>query len=292
MTELKIKPAEPQDLIGCAAPGIEVIDLGQIYREPSAHCDDPFQPHRVDYFCFICIDRGSGSHWVDGVSHPYQDGSLIFINRDQHHAFDRSDSPQGKLVVITPAFFSACAANIRNSYFVPFHLSLMCSPVLQMAPSDSQNCHGLLEQLIVAIAEADQDTTIVELLFAALVLKLSRQRSLQRPAADDLCRRRFTEFLNLVENEFHQSRDATVYAGKMHLSYKSLNQLCKRCSGRTAKQIIDFRLNLEITRKLRMNSDCIQSIAFEMGFDDITNFVRYFKRHNNVTPANYRAACQ
>ncbi|MBY6185710.1 helix-turn-helix transcriptional regulator [Marinobacter hydrocarbonoclasticus] len=271
-------------------PGINVMELDQIYCRQQYDTISPFQPHRVSYCSFICVEQGCGQHLIDGERHPYQSGSVIFLNRDQHHAFDPDDKPRGKMVSITPNFFSECSANIRHSYFVPFHLSLMCAPVLNLDPCQSQNCHDLLKQMTGAIADEGHESIVVALLFSALVLRLSRLRTLQSPVVDEVCRQRFTEFLNLVEQGFHLDREAQNYALKMHLSYKALNQLCKRSCGRTAKQIIDFRLNLEITRKLRMGEDCIQSIAFDMGFDDITNFVRYFKRNNGQTPSGYRTA--
>nr|WP_246813646.1 helix-turn-helix transcriptional regulator [Ferrimonas balearica] len=271
-------------------PGIDVVDLDRFRQRRGRYAFNPYQPHRVSYFCFVYIEQGQGQHQVDGVLHPYQDGSVIFINQDQIHAFDPNDTPKGKMVNITPTFFSECAANIRNSYFVPFHLSLTQAPVLQMTPELSQSCRVLLAEMTQAISEVDNDPVVVQLLFAALALKLSQHRRDHGNGVDDLRRQRFNEFLFLVEQGFAREREAKHYAEQMHLSYKALNQLCKRCCGRTAKQIIDFRLNLEITRKLSMKGGSIQSIAYDLGFDDTTNFVRYFKRHNGLTPSAYRAA--
>ncbi|ABV88089.1 AraC family transcriptional regulator [Shewanella pealeana] len=271
---------------------IDVVKLEQIYTHQNQYFDNPFQPQFANYFSFIYIEKGQGEHLVDGVLHPYQSGDVIFINQGQHHAFDAADSPQGKMVIITPTFFSECSANIRYSYFIPFHLSLSCASVLRLDPCLSQNCHSMINLISDAIAQQRSDSIEVKLLFSALVLKLAQLRSSssQRNNADGEHRRRFSEFLGLVEQKFHLEREAKSYADQMHLSYKALNQLCKCCSGRTAKQIIDFRLNLEILRKLRMQGDCVQSIAFELGFDDITNFVRYFKRLNGQTPSCYRSA--
>ncbi|MBY5920285.1 helix-turn-helix transcriptional regulator [Ferrimonas balearica] len=269
--------------------GIEVLDLEHFRQHQGSNACDLFEPHRVAYFCMIYIERGSGCHQVDGVEHPYRDGSVIFINKNQIHAFDPDDRPLGKMVSITPAFFSECSANIRNSYFVPFHMSLTHSPVLPMDDTINQTCKAMLNEIATAQKERGDDDVFTQLLFSALVLKLARERRHIGSAANDEDRARFNDFLERVENQFAQYREAKTYAEQMYLSYKSLNLLCKRCCGRTAKQIIDFRLNLEITRKLSMKGGSIQSIAFELGFDDTTNFVKYFKRHNQVTPTAFRS---
>ncbi|MBY6186093.1 helix-turn-helix transcriptional regulator [Marinobacter hydrocarbonoclasticus] len=278
------------------SPGIEVLDLSLFRAREGRYRFDPFSPHRVSYFCFIYIEQGCGQHWVDGVAHPYHDGSVIFVNQDQFHAFDRNDQPTGKMINITPGFFAECAANIRKSYFVSRHYSLTMAPVLPMDATLNKNCRELLEQISEALkvvaANEHEDDVVVQLLFSALMIKLARARQQLPHTANECQRNRFTEFLNRVERDFAQDREAKSYAAQMGLTYKALNQLCKRCCGHTAKQMIDFRLNLEITRKLSMKGGTIQSIAFELGFDDTTNFVRYFKRHNGVTPSTYRAQAE
>ncbi|GIU23571.1 helix-turn-helix transcriptional regulator [Shewanella sp. MBTL60-007] len=290
MTSLDITSMKGRGDAKMAEAGIDVVELEHIYAHQNQDSNNPFQPQCANYFSFIYIENGQGKHLVDGVLHPYQSGDVIFINQGQHHAFDAADSPQGKMVILTPTFFSECSANIRYSYFIPFHLSLSCASVLRLESQQSQNCHSMINLISDAIAEQRADSIEVKLLFSAVVLKLAQLRSSQQKMADGEHRQRFSEFLGLVEQKFHFEREAKRYAEQMHLSYKALNQLCKCCSGRTAKQIIDFRLNLEIMRKLRMQGDCVQSIAFELGFDDITNFVRYFKRLNGQTPSCYRAA--
>ena len=288
MVSLKdISITEHNDSDSCQSK-IDVVELKHIYTNQNPDFKNPFQPQFANYFIFIYIEKGQGNHLVDGVLHPYQSGDVIFINQGQHHAFDAADSPIGKMVIITPRFFSECSANIRYSYFIPFHLSLSCASVLQLEPQQSQNCYSMIKLISDAIAEQRADSIEVKLLFSAVVLKLAQLRNSQQHMADGEHRQRFTEFLGLVEQKFHFEREAKSYAKDMHLSYKALNQLCKFCSGRTAKQIIDFRLNLEILRKLRMQGGCVQSIAFELGFDDTTNFIRYFKRLNGQTPSCYR----
>lgn len=268
--------------------GIEVVDLERFRARLNRYNFSPYLPHQVSYFCFIYIETGQGSHQINGVDYPYQDGSVIFINQGQAHAFDANDQPQGKLVNITPNFFSEVAANFRNSYFVPFHLSLAHQPVVQLPELLNQSCQTLLHESSVAITHAKDDPVVVQLLFSALLTKLAAHRREHSLNINDTQRHRFNGFLNLVEQQFSHNREAKDYANQLHMSFKALNQLCKHCCGQTSKQLIDFRLNLEITRKLSMSGGTIQSIAFELGFDDTTNFVRYFKRHHGVTPTVYR----
>ncbi|MBY6185724.1 AraC family transcriptional regulator [Marinobacter hydrocarbonoclasticus] len=265
--------------------GIELLDLD--WLRSHTH-QDLCNPHRISYFCFIYIEKGEGQHRLDGVPYGYQDGSVIFVNSGQIHAFDANAQPQGTLVRVTPQFFSNCSANIRKSYFAPVHLSLAYDPVMVLDPGLNESCKVLLNEIKKASETAKGDNIVLQLLFSGLVLKLTQKRSEELTGTNNEQRQRFKEFLDLVEQHFSHTREAKAYSKMMLISYKSLNLLCKASCGRTAKQIIDFRLNLEITRKLSMKGGSIQSIAFELGFDDVTNFVKYFKRNNGLTPSSYR----
>lgn len=282
-------PTLRDQLSSDSCPGIEVTELADLASLATYQDADPYAPHPVEYFCMIFIEQGQGRHQIDGIDYPYQDGSIIFVNREQTHAFDPTDKPTGKMLRITPAFFTECSANIRKSYFVPVHMSLAYSPILKLDPALIQTCRTLLHEIAISQQEKGGDDVVTQLLFSALMLRLAQARRLGSSCANDEDRARFNEFLKQVEQHFTDHREAKTYANKVGLSYKSLNLLCRRCCGKTAKQIIDFRLNLEITRKLSMKGGSIQSIAFELGFDDTTNFVKYFKRFNNVTPSAYRS---
>ncbi len=268
--------------------GIQVLDLERFRERLNLYPFDPYCPHRVSYFCFIYIEQGSGKHQVDFNEYPYQSKSFIFINPNQVHAFDSQDCPQGKMVNITPEFFSTSSANIRTSYFAPVHQSLTASPVLALSKELDDSCQVFLDEVRKAQLEEADDDVVVQLLISALLIKLARQRESHLIHLSEQQKDRFDQFIDLVERRYFKEREVLQYAQWMHTSYKSLNLLCKSCSGRTAKQLIDFRVTLEIKRKLAMDGLSVQQTADDLGFDDITYFNKYFKRLNGLTPANFK----
>ncbi len=268
--------------------GIEILDLERFRARISNYDFDPYHPHRVTYFCFLFITKGQ--HQIDFKRYPYQSGSVIFINRNQVHAFDPEDRPLGTMVNISSEFFSDTAANIRTSYFVPFHQLMAAYPVLKTQPEDlNDSCKVLLGEVKKTLNEgANDDDVVLQLLISALLIKLGRQRKSHLSHQSEHHKERFDLFITLVEQHFFEAREALQYAQWMHTSYKNLNQLCKSCCGRTAKQLIDFRIILEIKRKLAMDGQPIQQTADELGFEDITYFNKYFKRLTGLTPATFK----
>lgn len=100
---------------------------------------------------------------------------------------------------------------------------------------------------------------------------------------------KITQFLKLIEQNFTINRNASFYADKMGLSYKSLNLLSKKTSNKTAKQLIDSHTVLEAKRRLVIEKSQVKEIAYDLGFDEVTNFIKYFKRQTLLTPSQFKS---
>ncbi|WP_425440587.1 hypothetical protein [Photobacterium indicum] len=56
---------------------------------------------------------------VDFAHHAFSAGSIIFLQREQVHAFDFSSKPVGKVLLFTQAFLDQLHANMRLSNYTP-----------------------------------------------------------------------------------------------------------------------------------------------------------------------------
>jgi AraC-like DNA-binding protein len=57
----------------------------------------------------------------------------------------------------------------------------------------------------------------------------------------------------------------------------------------TAKRVIIERIILEAKRLLAHSSDPVAGISSHLGFDEPTNFVKFFKRETDLTPTQFRS---
>ncbi|WP_299787382.1 helix-turn-helix transcriptional regulator [uncultured Shewanella sp.] len=268
--------------------GVEVLDLDIFYKKLSQCKFDPSKPHRINYFCFIYITQGQGGHFIDFQYHTFQKGSFIFVNKNQVHAFDLKSRPQGKMINVTEAFFDSILTNIRIPLFTPTHLVTSYQPVITLSDSLTETCDALLLEIDRAQTPTKSDPLLIQLLFSSLLVALARERKSNTEHLSETQAMRFNQFLLSIEEKFTQTREASVYADMLHISYKSLNQLCKLACDQTAKQLIDAHTILEIKRRLIIDNSQVQEIAFELGFDDVPYFVRFFKRHTLVTPSQFK----
>jgi len=45
---------------------------------------------------------------------------------------------------------------------------------------------------------------------------------------------------------------------------------------------------LEIKRAIMSTNNSLKEIAYEMGFEEVTNFTKFFKKHTGLTPKVFK----
>lgn len=99
----------------------------------------------------------------------------------------------------------------------------------------------------------------------------------------------FKKFMTLVHEHAAREREVTFYADKLCISTKYLTGICRHVSGASAKTIIDRFAILEIKVLLQSTELSIQEISDSLHFPDQSYLGRYFKRHEGISPKEYRA---
>ncbi len=272
-----------------AAALIEIIDLHELYRRKDRIDHNPEKPHRVGFSMLIYIQQGSGSHFIDFARWPFEKGSFIFVNKDQINAFDLSERPQGNAILFTDEFIQRIQSNMKMPVFSPSYLKHDYSPVLQTSVSLQESCERLLLEIKTESLGKHLDSLVTMFLFSALFLMLERERSsFYEQRLSNKEHKTYSNFINLLEKQFTQTRNASDYATQLHVTYKALNQLCKRATELTAKQLIDAYIILEAKRRLVVEQKNVQELAYELGFDEVTNFTKYFKKHTRLLPSHFQ----
>ena len=80
------------------------------------------------------------------------------------------------------------------------------------------------------------------------------------------------------------------YAGALGMSDKTLSRVCWAAFGVPAKTAINQRLVLEAKRLLAHTSMAVQTIGRELGFEEATNFVKFFRKETEMPPLVFRAS--
>jgi AraC-like DNA-binding protein len=266
----------------------ELIELTSLYQNTFNH-SNPAKPHKIKFFTLIYIEKGEGTHMIDFVNHPYSSGSFIFVQREQVHAFDFDNKPQGKALLFTQEFLDQVHANMRLPNYTPTHLNRFHNPIIILDEKDNQRCQNIINEISTEISHVQSNSLIVMYLFSALSLLLHRiSPKLQHDKLSQEQSRKFSRFIELLFVHYKKTRDANWYANQINTTYKTLNQVCKLATDLTAKQLVDSYTIIEIKRLLLVSNVTTQQIANAHGFEDASNFVKYFKNHTQLTPSQFQ----
>jgi AraC-like DNA-binding protein len=96
------------------------------------------------------------------------------------------------------------------------------------------------------------------------------------------------KFADLVNSGFKRYHSTLYYAGKLCITSNYLNEIVKNTTGVSAKQYIQNRIILEAEKMLTFTNMQISGIANDLGFDDLSYFIRFFRKQTGFTPLKYK----
>lgn len=96
------------------------------------------------------------------------------------------------------------------------------------------------------------------------------------------------DFNFLVEKNFLEKYKVSDYAPLMNKTAKSLSNAFKKLGGKTPLEIIQNRRILEARRLLRHSDKSISEVGYELGFNDVQTFSRFFKNKMNISPKDFK----
>ncbi len=253
--------------------------------KPTDH--SPYLPHRLNFYAILIISEGEVNHIVDFKVHRLRKDDVMVISKGQIHAFDECSAYMGYLLVFSEAFMhkyiaASTIAQINHLYNYFLNQDKINNP------DSNQTLLKVIEKELKS--NSSSLPNIVGSLLSIYLLKLIEENArLVTISVDNKYLDYFNQFKLLVELNFSKTRDAKVYASEIAISYKHLNEVCKGVVKSTAKSFIDSYVVLEAKRMLVSTSLSAKEIAFTIGFDEPTNFLKYFKKHTGLTPIEFRS---
>ncbi len=98
----------------------------------------------------------------------------------------------------------------------------------------------------------------------------------------------YYNFLTLLADNPRHERDVAHFAERLCVSPKYLSSVCKAKSGESASTLISKSISSQVRDLLLYSSKSIKEVAAEMGFDNLSFFGKYVKKHLGESPVNFR----
>lgn len=253
---------------------------------------DPFSVHRIEFFFILVVTKGSYTHFVDFKSYELSEGSALFVAKNQvHHFTEGLRAFDGYCVVFNLAF-------VDKGHFITDYLQLnrlfnyhIESPVIHQSELGQDSLISAIAQLHDEYTFADNlvKVEILHALLHVLLLKAERAKAFQSVrGVKPHWLKTFNQFKGLLEQNYANTRKSRTYASELLVSYKFLNDVVKKLTGKTVKTFIDDYVTIEIKRYLASTALSVKEIGYQTGFEEPTNLVKFFKKNTTTTPLEFR----
>lgn len=248
--------------------------------------------HRETFYCIILITNGREKVTVNEHIRLVQAKDVICSRPGEVWHWQPDPKLEGLVLIFEESFLLSF---FNDPHFLDRFAYLQAnrnSPFLHLGESLNKRFRSLLMQMKAEIDDyTEKDQHILRaMLYEALVL-LNRAEKVEdngQPMNNIFVSRYINGFIHAVDAEYMMRHEVEYYADKLCITPNYLNKIVKQSLGITAKSYIHQKLFAEAKRLLSYTILNVNEIAAWLHFDSASHFVRFFRKHSDRTPLQYR----
>ncbi|MFK7810068.1 MAG: helix-turn-helix transcriptional regulator [Saprospiraceae bacterium] len=270
--------------------GFDIIKIEEIFsRDDINH--SPSQLHIVEFYIILLIEDGVGKHTIDFTDYRLKKGTLLTIRKDQIHRFHNNSSTKGILLLFTDEFLVSYLEKVEALKSMQLFNELIGFPKIQLSAKELLEISEIVKRLREEYFDVNDfySLSIIRSELQILIAKLFRVKADKKQIISNRkYLNEFVAFQKLVEQNVVKHTKVKEYAQMMGYSTKTLNAITNTILNKSAKTFIDEICTKQIKRLLINTTLPIKEIAYASGFEETTNFYKYFKRQTQLTPEQFR----
>jgi AraC-like DNA-binding protein len=244
---------------------------------------------RYSLYMLLLVTHGKSLQLVDGNLVSCSAGTLILIRPGQVHHLGGDSDWDGWIMLFRPEILWPQSLMSRDA---PGCL-LNFPGCMTLSGDDLRSTERLMIQMRADIQKEHNHPQLNQLLFHQLTvfvmrLQLSHGQPDIRRHGEQREYQFFLRFMDLVEENFSRWHQVNHYASAMSCSVRRLTRSSSTFVGCSAKACISDRINLEAKRLLLHTPEPVHVISNQLGFDEPTHFIKFFKNSTGLTPESFR----
>lgn len=265
-------------------PGrLKVRDVGTLLNQQDLKHD----LHRHNFYFLLVLQKATGVHEVDFVRYDLRDRSVFLLRPGQVHRLELHAGSQGVLIEFDRHFYKPENPGADHRWKKSLARQY-CAP----RQEDFDKMYALLREILneYTLRRVAFHDAILDLLdlFFILYVRQSETPLSKENSGNVYTQDRFEEFMRLLEENLTGKKGVADYATLLRLSAYQLNAITRTMTGKTVSELINDQIVLEAKRHLLATSSQIKEIADLLGYEDISYFIRFFKKHTGYTPDAFR----
>lgn len=241
--------------------------------------------HRHAFFFILALEKGTGSHEIDFTPYDVGDNVVFFLRPGQVHQLTLRAGSTGYLLAFTTDFYYPHDKTANQ-------LLRKTSNINYYQPG-AEGFSQLLSLLSYIFREytrkQERYQEVIKANLNIFLVELLRQHSSTSVnKVNPYLQERLEELLALVETHIADHKQVSQYAGMLNLSPYQLNAITRATLGKTCSELINEHIILEAKRYLLATSGQVKQIADHLGYEDVSYFIRFFKKHTGYSPEAFR----
>lgn len=269
-----------------------------------------FKTNSDHFFCLKIEEMMQLQYPVPPSKHDCH--TLIFITSGQHIiklGFEECVTVPNEIIVVPAGkIFSIEHINARHrGYICQFHpdiligkygnrdmindfdfLKMSGNPKITIPEKDTLFIRNLLDRLEVEYLEAEKiNLDFIQSYLMALFCEMNRS-AVKTPKGGTAAAVLTAKFKELIYPNIKTNHQVNYYASLLNVTPNHLNKSVKAITGKAATTWIDETILLEAKYLLYQTNLSVSEIAMQVGHEDQSYFSRFFRKHESMSPVQYR----
>lgn len=243
--------------------------------------------HRHSFFYILALEKGAGEHSIDFISYPVGDHTVFIMRPGQVHQIILKSESRGYLMQFNSDFYQpvekAAGQILKKAISRNFY---------RLGPEGSQKAFAVLRTILEEYSNKQEN--YLEAIKSGLnvfFIELLRQHPVPQNLSNtngEYVQERLEEFQELLRRYITAHKQVAFYLDKLHLTAYQLNAITKATLDKTCSEVINDYIILEAKRYLLATSNQVTQIAWHLGYEDVSYFIRFFRKHTGYSPESFR----
>ena len=249
---------------------------------------------KVNFIAYVIVTEGRLSLDLNGGNYHLERNCSLFVDRKM--LIDNVKHTENFSCVIC-AMSTDIGFGFFNKSLLQSIMHIWTNPVIKMEQNEVDLMMRYYELLVFKMEHQEMNfgrETVRDIIRCFAYDLLSNiNKHLDNDGEGDILRqgdRIYRKFMLLLAENSNVNRSVKSYADELCVSPKYLTSVCRRHGNYTASELIAASIISRIKQLLLYSDLSIKEVAAEMGFDNLSFFGKYVKKHLGLSPNNYRKA--
>ncbi len=238
---------------------------------------------------FVWFEQDNNEITIDNVAYQFHKNQIISLT--EFHKVDISGVCNAKLIRFNRAFYCIIDHDSEVGCKGILFFGASQLPVFDIPKEELEKFQTIWKMFEIELKSNDElQLEMLQSMLKRFIIMCTRVFKSQsnyhkiEEGSIDIIR----EYNFLVEKHFRTKNTVAEYAEMLHKSPKTLSNLFSKLSSKRPLQFIQDRKILEAKRLLRYTDKSVKEIAYEIGFEDLQTFGRFFKNYEGTSPTDFK----